>query len=110
PATSIDIAREKILDPAYGRWLDNNLNAHRVPGYVSITISLKPIGKPPGDASAAQMEAVADIAEKYSFDELRVTHEQNLVLPHVRLTDLRAIYDALVAAELESGNIGEITV
>ena len=98
-----------MRDPAYGRWLDNNLNAHRVPGYVSVTISLKPIGKPTGDISAAQMEAVADLAEKYSFDELRVTHEQNLVLPHVRLTDLRAIYDALVAAELESGNIGEIT-
>jgi len=109
PATSIDIAREKILDPAYGRWLDNNLNAHRVPGYVSITISLKPIGKPPGDASAEQMEAVADIAEKYSFDELRVTHEQNLVLPHVAIANLRTVYDALVDAELAAGNVGEIT-
>jgi sulfite reductase (NADPH) hemoprotein beta-component len=109
PATVLDLAAERMRDPAYGRWLDNNLNAHRVPGYVSVTISLKPIGKPTGDISAAQMEAVADLAEKYSFDELRVTHEQNLVLPHVRLTDLRAIYDALVAAELESGNIGEIT-
>ena len=109
PATVLDLAAERMRDPAYGRWLDNNLNAHRVPGYVSVTISLKPIGKPTGDISAAQMEAVADLAEKYSFDELRVTHAQNLVLPHVRLTDLRAIYDALVAAELESGNIGEIT-
>ena len=109
PATRIDIAREKILDPFYARWLENNLNAHRVPGYASITISLKPVGGPPGDATAEQMEAVAAIAERYSFDELRVTHEQNLVLPHVAITDLRAVYDALVAAGLQEGNVGDIT-
>jgi sulfite reductase (NADPH) hemoprotein beta-component len=109
PATIVDLAAERARDPAYGRWLENNLNAHRVPGYVSVTISLKPINKPTGDCSAEQMEAVAGLAEKYSFDELRVTHEQNLVLPHVRIADLRAVYEALVAAELESGNVGEIT-
>ena len=109
PATTIDIAKARSTDPAYGRWLENNLNAHRVPGYASITISLKPIGKPPGDATAGQMEAVADLAERYSFDELRVTHEQNLVLPHVELGNLRAVYDALVAAELADGNVSEIT-
>jgi sulfite reductase (NADPH) hemoprotein beta-component len=108
PAT-IDVAREKILDPAYGRFLENNLNAHRVPGYVSVTISLKPVDRPPGDASAEQMDAVADLAERYSFDELRVTHEQNLVLPHVAIADLRAVYDALIAAKLQDGNVGEIT-
>ncbi|MDR3471931.1 MAG: nitrite/sulfite reductase [Devosia sp.] len=107
--TTLDVAREKILDPSYGRFLENNLNAHRVPGYVSVTISLKPVGGPPGDASAEQMEAVADIAERYSFDELRVTHEQNLVLPHVAITDLRAVYDSLIAANLQDGNVGEIT-
>jgi len=107
--TTVDIAREKILDPAYGRWLENNLNAHRIPGYASVTISLKPVGKPPGDASAEQMEAVADLAERYSFDELRVTHEQNLVLPHVALADLRAVYDGLVAVQLADGNVSEIT-
>ena len=106
---TIDVAREKILDPYYGRFLENNLNAHRVPGYVSVTISLKPVGGPPGDATAEQMEAVADLAERYSFDELRVTHEQNLVLPHVAINDLRAVYDALVAASLQDGNVGDIT-
>ncbi|HVW93609.1 MAG TPA: nitrite/sulfite reductase [Devosia sp.] len=109
PITTIDVAKARILEPAYGRFLDNNLNAHRVPGYVSVTISLKPIGKPPGDISTSQMEAVADLAERYSFDELRATHEQNLVLPHVAIADLRAVYDGLVAAGLESGNAGEIT-
>jgi sulfite reductase (NADPH) hemoprotein beta-component len=108
-ATRIDVAREKILDPVYGRWLENNIFSHRQPGYASVTISLKPIGGAPGDATDAQMEAVADLAEKYSFDELRVTHEQNLVLPHVRISELRTVYDALVEAGLEAGNAGEIT-
>jgi sulfite reductase (NADPH) hemoprotein beta-component len=108
-ATPIDVAREKILDAAYGDWLENNITSHRQPGYASITISLKPVGKPPGDATDAQMEVIADLAERYSFDELRVTHEQNLVLPHVRITDLRAVYDTLVGAELATGNAGLIT-
>jgi sulfite reductase (NADPH) hemoprotein beta-component len=109
PATVVDLKAEKARDPAYGRWLENNLNAHRVPGYVSVTVSLKPIGRPTGDCSADQMDVVADLAEKYSFDELRVTHEQNLVLPHVAITDLRAVYDALVEVDLAEGNVGEIT-
>ena len=108
-ATRLDVARELILDPAYGRWLENNVHSHRQPGYVSVTISLKPIGGAPGDATDAQMEAVADLAQQYSFDELRVTHEQNLVLPHVRIADLRAIHDALVANTLAEGNHGLIT-
>ena len=108
-AQKIDVARELILDPAYGRWLEHNLHSHREPGYVSVTVSLKPIGGAPGDATAEQMEAVADLAERYSFDELRVTHEQNLVLPHVRISDLRFVYDALVAAQLADGNSGLIT-
>jgi len=105
----LDIAREKILDAAYGDWLAHNLHTHREPGYASVTISLKPIGGAPGDATDAQMEAVADLAEAYSFDELRVTHEQNLVLPHVKVSDLRAVYDGLVAAGLAEGNSGLIT-
>jgi sulfite reductase (NADPH) hemoprotein beta-component len=108
-ATKIDVAYESIIDPAYGRWLDNNINSHRQPGYASVTISLKPIGGAPGDATDKQMDVVADLAERYSFDELRVTHEQNLVLPHVAIADLRAVYDALVAAELAEGNTGLIT-
>jgi sulfite reductase (NADPH) hemoprotein beta-component len=108
-ATSIDVAREKIVQPMYGRWLERNINSHRQPGYASVTISLKPIGGAPGDATDAQMDAVADLAERYSFDELRVTHEQNLVLPHVRIGDLRDVYDALVEANLADGNAGQIT-
>ena len=108
-ATRIDVAREKIVDPTYGRWLENNIFSHKVSGYASVTISLKPIGGAPGDATSEQMDAVADLAERYSFDELRVSHEQNLVLPHVKVGDLREIYDALVAAGLESGNNGQIT-
>jgi sulfite reductase (NADPH) hemoprotein beta-component len=108
-ATQIDVASEKLRDPAYGEWLDRNVHSHRQPGYVSVTISLKPIGGAPGDATADQMDAVADLAERYSFDELRVTHEQNLVLPHVRISDLRAIYDALLDVDLETGNAGLIT-
>src|SRR5690606_16281689 len=108
-ATRIDVEREKILDPVYGNWLENNLHSHREPGYVSITISLKPIGGAPGDATDAQMEAIADLAEKYSFDELRVTHEQNLVLPHVKISDRRAVYDTLFEHGLAEGNHQLIT-
>src|SRR4051812_46138898 len=108
-ATQLDIAREKSADPAYGEWLERNLHTHRQPGYASVTISLKPIGGAPGDATAEQMDVVADLAERYSFDELRVTHEQNLVLPHVRVGDLRAVYDALIEAALQTGNAGLIT-
>ena len=108
-ATKIDVAYESIIDRAYGRWLDNNINSHRQPGYASVTISLKPIGGAPGDATDKQMDDVADIAERYAFDELRVTHEQNLVLPHVAISDLRAVYDALVATGLAEGNAGLIS-
>jgi len=106
---SLDVEREKILDPAYGRFLENNTFPHARQGYTSITISLKPIGGVPGDITAEQMDAVADLAEKYSFDEVRVTHEQNVVLPHVALTDLRAVYDGLAEAGLADANVGEIT-
>jgi sulfite reductase (NADPH) hemoprotein beta-component len=107
--TTVDVAREKILNPAYGRWLERNLHSHRQPGYVSVTISLKPIGGAPGDATDVQIDAVADLAAKFSHDELRVTHEQNLVLPHVKITDLPAVYARLVEQGLAEGNAGQIT-
>ena len=94
---------------AFERWIARNTHAHKQRGYAIVTISLKPIGGIPGDASAAQMDAVADLAERYSFDEVRVTHEQNLVLPHVRLADLRAVYDALVEIGLAEANAGLAT-
>ncbi|ODT74753.1 MAG: sulfite reductase [Pelagibacterium sp. SCN 64-44] len=105
----VDVAYQSIIDPAYGRWLDHNLHPHRQPGYASVTISLKPVGGAPGDATAEQMEAVADLAELYSYNELRVTHEQNLVLPHVAVADLRAVFEVLVANGLAEGNSNLIT-
>ncbi|EHK59305.1 nitrite/sulfite reductase [Allomesorhizobium alhagi] len=94
---------------SFGEWLDQNVVTHRHPDYAAVTISLKGIGEAPGDASDSQMEAVADLAEKYGFDEIRVTHEQNLVLPHVARADLRAVYDALVEIDLATANAGLIT-
>jgi sulfite reductase (NADPH) hemoprotein beta-component len=96
-------------DPAFERWIVRNTHAHKQRGYAIVTISLKPIGGIPGDASAAQMDAVADLAEHYSFDEVRVSHEQNLVLPHVGLADLRAVYDSLVEIGLAEANAGLAT-
>jgi sulfite reductase (NADPH) hemoprotein beta-component len=102
-------AAPRAPDRAFDRWVTRNTHAHRQPGYAIVTISLKPIGGVPGDASAGQMEAVADLAERYSFDELRVTHEQNLVLPHVRLGDLWHVYTALKSAGLAEANAGLVT-
>jgi sulfite reductase (NADPH) hemoprotein beta-component len=109
PAAQAALARARAGDPAFDRWVSRNVGGHRVPGYGIVTISLKPIGGVPGDATAEQMDTVADLAERYSFDELRVSHEQNLVLPHVGLDDLKAVYEALVAAELETANAGLVT-
>ncbi|PCD03089.1 sulfite reductase [Sphingomonas spermidinifaciens] len=92
-------------DPAFALWLDQNLAAHKQPGYAIATISLKPAGGIPGDATAEQMELIADLAERYSFDELRVTHAQNLVLPHVRKADLYAVWQALDGAGLAEANL-----
>ena len=96
-------------DPAFAAWLDQNVKPHKQPGYAIVNISLKPIGGIPGDASSAQMDVMADLTERYSFDECRVTHAQNIVLPHVRQADLRAVYEALVAAGLASANLDLIS-
>jgi sulfite reductase (NADPH) hemoprotein beta-component len=96
-------------DRAFDRWAMRNTHAHKQPGYAIVTISLKPIGGIPGDASAGQMDAIADLAERYSFDEVRVTHEQNLVLPHVRLCDLWDVYRSLAAIGLAEANAGLVT-
>lgn len=96
-------------DPAFARFCQRNLFAHKVPGYGIVTISLKPIGGIPGDASADQMDLMADLAERYAHDELRVSHEQNIVLPHVALDDVPAIYDSLAAHGLGTENIGLVS-
>src|SRR5690606_14350711 len=107
--TAFDLEQVRLENPAFARFIENNTHPHRQPGYTSVTVSLKGIGDAPGDATDAQMDVVADLAEKYSFDELRVTHEQNLVLPHVAIGDLKTVYDALVEADLAEANVGEIT-
>jgi sulfite reductase (NADPH) hemoprotein beta-component len=94
---------------AFATWVKNNTHPHKQPGYIIANISLKPIGGIPGDASSAQIDVMADLAERYSFDELRVTHAQNIVLPHVAKRDLRTVYDVLVAHGLASANLDLIT-
>ena len=93
----------------FAAWAANATHPHRQPGYASVVISLKPIGGIPGDASADQMEAVAALAEAHSFGEIRVSHVQNLVLPHVRQEDLFAVWQGLKAAGLATPNVGLIT-
>jgi sulfite reductase (NADPH) hemoprotein beta-component len=94
---------------SFGAWLKRNVATHRNPDYAMVTISLKGIGEAPGDATDVQMDAVADIAEALAFDEIRVSHEQNLILPHVARADLRKVYDRLVEIGLETPNAGLIT-
>ncbi|WP_188054809.1 nitrite/sulfite reductase [Sphingosinithalassobacter sp. CS137] len=96
-------------DPDFALWVDQNVHAHKAPGYSVVTISLKPAGGIPGDASSAQMDLMADLAERYSFDELRVTHAQNIVLPHVRKADLPAVWQALAEAGLAEANLDLIS-
>ncbi|MEQ8177977.1 MAG: nitrite/sulfite reductase, partial [Amphiplicatus sp.] len=109
PENSASFEAARKADPAFDRWARVNLAAHKAPGYAIVNISLKPYGKPPGDITDAAMEAVADIAERYSFDEIRATHEQNLTLPHVRKDDLYTVYKALDEAGLATANIGLVT-
>ncbi|TIX24717.1 nitrite/sulfite reductase [Mesorhizobium sp.] len=94
----------RLDSKGFSEWLDQNVVTHRHPDYAAVTISLKGIGEVPGDASDSQMEAIADIAETYAFDELRVSHEQNLILPHVARADLKAVYDALAGIGLATAN------
>lgn len=96
-------------DPKFAAFAATNVTTHRQPGYGVLTISLKPIGGIPGDASADQMDVVADLAERFGHDEIRVSHEQNLVLPHIALADVPAVYDALAAHALATANAGLIS-
>ena len=96
-------------DRAFANWVKTNVHPHRAAGYAIATITLKSIGAVPGDASADQMDALADLMDRYSLGEIRVSHEQNLVLPHVRLKDLPAIHARLQALELATPNAGLIT-
>jgi len=106
PAAKVAI---RAPDRAFDRWVTRNTHTHKQPGYAIVTISLKPIGGIPGDASADQMDAIADLAERYSHDEVRVTHEQNLVLPHIRIDHLPEVYQALKVIGLAEANAGLVT-
>jgi sulfite reductase (NADPH) hemoprotein beta-component len=108
PATSAVFNAAK-QDPAFARFVRHNVKPHKIPGYAIVDVSLKVPGETPGDCSAAQMEAVATIAERYSMDEARVHYEQNLILPHVKLDDVPAVWKALDAARLATPNRGLVT-
>ncbi len=109
PASSVAYIAARQRDPAFARWAMRNTQPHREPGYICAVITLKPTGGIPGDASAEQMDAIADLADRYSFGEIRVAHEQNLVLAHVRQDDLHAVWQALGAIGLDAPNNGLIT-
>ena len=109
PAQSEIFEAAKSDDADFARWVRANVVAHKQAGYGIVNISLKPIGGVPGDATDVQMDTVAELAKVYSFDEIRVTHEQNLVLPHVQLDDMKAVYDALTAKGLATANLGLIS-
>ena len=106
PSAGNDLDRS---DPDFAVWVDQNVKPHKQAGYAIVNIALKPIGGIPGDATSAQIDVMADLAEKYSFDELRVTHAQNIVLPHVAKRDLYAVWSALNEAALADANLDLIT-
>ncbi|MEO1661612.1 MAG: nitrite/sulfite reductase [Pseudomonadota bacterium] len=109
PETSDGFERAKAADPAFANWAKVNLHPHKVAGYTSVTISLKPIAGLAGDATDSQMAVMAHLGETYGFDDIRVTHAQNVVLPHIALDDLYNVYRELDAAGLATANESLIT-
>jgi sulfite reductase (NADPH) hemoprotein beta-component len=107
-ATGLPTAVDR-RDPDFAVWIDQNVRAHKQSGYAIVTISLKPAGGIPGDATSAQMDLIADLAERFSFNELRVTHAQNIVLPHVAMRDLGEVWRQLAAAGLAEANLDLVT-
>ncbi|WP_395142178.1 nitrite/sulfite reductase [Schlegelella aquatica] len=103
---AVDVGEAPV---AFRRWLERNVHAHRFPGYRAVTLSLKRVGQAPGDVTAEQMEAAADLAERFSAGEIRVTHDQNLVLPWVRESELYALWQAARAASFATPNVGLLT-
>jgi len=101
-----EVVAKRLETPAFARWMRSNVAGHRHPGHAIVTLSLKPNGGIPGDMAAEQMEAVADLADSYSHGEIRVSHAQNLVLPHVRRSDLPALWARLSAHGLATPNVG----
>jgi len=104
-----ELRKARTEDKRFRLWLDNSVANHRLPGHAIVTLSLKPEGEPPGDATARQMDAIADLADRYSFGEIRVGHEQNLALPHVAQRDLPALWRALDEIGLATPNVNLIS-
>jgi sulfite reductase (NADPH) hemoprotein beta-component len=104
-----DELRKAAHDPKFEAWRKNSVFTHKEQGYAIVTISLKPVGGPPGDATAEQMDVLADLADKYSFGEIRVGHEQNLALPHVARRDLPALWKALDGIGLATPNVNLVS-
>jgi sulfite reductase (NADPH) hemoprotein beta-component len=103
------LALSRAQDAGFSQWVGQNTFPHKVKDHVSVTISLKPVGGVPGDATDKQMHIVADLAQQYGYDELRISHAQNIILPHVAKSDLIALYHALLAADLAEANAGLVT-
>jgi sulfite reductase (NADPH) hemoprotein beta-component len=104
-----ELRNARAEDKHFRRWLDNSVANHKLPGRAIVTLSLKREGEPPGDATAQQMEAIADLADRYSFGEIRVGHEQNLALPHVAQRDLPALWRALDEIGVATPNVNLIS-
>jgi sulfite reductase (NADPH) hemoprotein beta-component len=108
-ADNADFEAKKAEDKAFGNWLNRNVKAHKVAGYAAVVLSVKKTGVPPGDATAEQLDFMADLSDRYSFGELRVTHEQNVVLADVKLSDLYTVWQEAKAHGLATPNIGLLT-
>ena len=106
---SEELAARRGADPEFDRWLASNVVEHKVPGYSIVNLSLKAPGRAPGDLDADRMDAVADLADRYSFGQIRITHRQNLVLVDVEQRKLEALWQALKALGLATPNIGQLT-
>jgi sulfite reductase (NADPH) hemoprotein beta-component len=104
-----ELAAARRVDRQFDAWVGNSVANHKVPGYAIVTLSLKPEAGTPGDATAVQMDAIADLADRYSFGEIRVGHEQNLVLPHVAQRDLQALWRALDAIGVATPNVNLVS-
>lgn len=107
-AVSAEVASIATSNKSFSNWLDRNVTDHRVAGYKAVTLSLKPTGIAPGDLTDKQLEVIADLADKYSFGELRATHEQNIVLADVKMSDLFSLWQELKAAGFATANIGTL--
>ncbi len=108
-AADSSFADRRAAEPDFARWAERNVKPHKAAGYHSVYVSLKHPTSPPGDATSAQMNHLADLAQRYSHDEIRVTHDQNLVLPHLRRADLYPLWRALREQDLAAPNIGLLT-